>query len=335
MMLYFFDPIYMMLAMVGYLVMLLLASTIAPKVASRVSGKFSLFTSIVLLAAMILSISAAIIYLILTYSGVYISFYGLIIFLLAINLLMYLFSPYIINLSYRAERDERLQMVVNSVARRLNVRPPKAVIVRTPPNAFAYGNFLTGKYVAVSESLMRMLNQEEFEAVIGHELGHHKHKDNAVMLLFGLLPSVIFYLGYALINSSFRDDRRGAQLAIIGIAAVLISFIVQILVLAFSRLREYYADFEGVRATNKDAMQKSLAKIHLFYHLYPDYLAPIQDSKFRTLFIYAFTNAVAEPITRADIEALKNMKISPIQEFLSTHPPLPKRLRFIESVRVF
>lgn len=332
---YFFDPVYMMLAMLGYLVMLLLASTIAPKVASRVSGKFSLFTSMVLLAAMILLISGAVIYLILAYSGVYISFYGLVIFLLAINLLMYLLSPYIINLSYGAKRDEELQMVVNSVARRLNVKPPKAVIVRTPPNAFAYGNFLAGRYVAVSESLMRMLSQEELEAVIGHELGHHKHKDNAVMLLFGLLPSIIFYLGYALLHSSFRDDRRGGQLAIIGIAAVIISFIVQILVLAFSRLREYYADFEGVRATNKDAMQRSLAKIHLFYHRYPDYLAPIQDSKFRTLFIYAFTNAVAEPITRADIEALKNQKINPLQEFLSTHPPLPKRLRFIESIRVF
>ncbi|AAB90998.1 heat shock protein (htpX) [Archaeoglobus fulgidus DSM 4304] len=335
MMLYFFDPVYMMLAVLGYFVMLLLASTIAPKVASRVSGKFSLFTSMVLLAGMILAISAAIIYLILAYAGVYISFYGLIIFLLIINLLMYLLSPYIINLSYGAQRDERLQMVVNSVARRLNVKPPKAVVVRSPPNAFAYGNFLTGKFVAVSESLMRMLSQEELEAVIGHEIGHHKHRDNAVMLLFGLLPSVIFYLGYALLHSSMRDDRRGAQLAAIGIAAVIVSFIVQILVLAFSRLREYYADFEGVRATNKDAMQRSLAKIHLFYHRYPDYLAPIQDSKFRTLFIYAFTNAVAEPITRADIEALKNMKVSPIQEFLSTHPPLPKRLRFIESIRVF
>lgn len=335
MMLYFLDPVYMMLAMLGYLVMLLLASTIAPKVASRVSGKFSLFTSMVLLAAMILLISGAVVYLILACSGVYVSFYGLVIFLIAINLLMYLLSPYVINLSYGAERDEGLQMVVNSVARRLNVKPPKAVIVRTPPNAFAYGNFLAGRYVAVSESLMRMLSQEELEAVIGHELGHHKHKDNAVMLLFGLLPSVIFYLGYALLHSSFRDERRGGQLAIIGIAAVVISFIVQILVLAFSRLREYYADFEGVRATNKDAMQRSLAKIHLFYHRCPDYLAPIQDSKFRTLFIYAFTNAVAEPITRADIEALKNQKINPVQEFLSTHPPLPKRLRFIESIRVF
>ncbi len=335
MMLYFLDPVYMMLAMLGYLVMLLLASTIAPKVASRVSGKFSLFTSMVLLAAMILLISGAVVYLILACSGVYVSFYGLVIFLIAINLLMYLLSPYVINLSYGAERDERLQMVVNSVARRLNVRPPKAVIVRTPPNAFAYGNFLAGRYVAVSESLMRMLSQEELEAVIGHELGHHKHKDNAVMLLFGLLPSIIFYLGYALLHSSFRDERKGGQLAIIGIAAVVISFIVQILVLAFSRLREYYADFEGVRATNKDAMQRSLAKIHLFYHRCPDYLAPIQDSKFRTLFIYAFTNAVAEPITRADIEALKNQKINPVQEFLSTHPPLPKRLRFIESIRVF
>jgi len=331
-MMFFFDPIYMMLAVFGYVVMLLLASTIAPKVASRVSGRFSLFTSMAILAVMILGISAGIIYLILAYAGVYVSFLGLVAFLLIINLLMYLLSPYLINLSYGAERDERLQIVVNSVARRLNVKPPKAVRVRTPPNAFAYGNFLTGKYVAVSDSLMSMLTQEELEAVIGHELGHHKHKDNAIMLLFGLLPSIIFYLGYAMIWSSLRDERRGLQLAAIGIAAVIVSFIVQILVLAFSRLREYYADFEGVKATSKEAMQRSLAKIHLFYHRYPDYLAPIESSKFRTLFIYAFVNAVAEPLTRADIERLKSMKVSPLQEFLSTHPPLPKRLKFIESI---
>ena len=334
-MIFFFDPIYMLLAMLGYALMLILASTIAPRVASRVSGKFSLFTSMLLLALLIILISAGTIYTILSFAGYYISIYALIVFLVAVNLLMYLVSPFIINLSYSAKRDEELQMVVNSVARRLNVKPPKAVVVNSPPNAFAYGNILTGRYVAISDSLISMLDRDELEAVIGHEIGHHKHKDNLVMLLFGLLPSVIFYLGYALIHASFRDDRRGMQLAAVGFAAVIISFLVQILVLAFSRLREYYADFEGTRVAGKDAMQRSLAKIHLFYHRYPRYMDVIADSKFRTLFIYAFVNAVAEPITRMDIERLKNAKVSPIQEFLSTHPPISKRLRFIDSIGVF
>ncbi|WP_202319879.1 zinc metalloprotease HtpX [Archaeoglobus neptunius] len=334
-MIFFFDPVYMLLAMLGYALMLLLASTIAPKVAGRVSGRFSLFTSMVLLGLMILLISSVTIYAILSFAGYYVSIYGLILFLILINLLMYIISPFIINLSFSAKRDENLQMVVNSVARRLNVSPPKAVAVRGPPNAFAYGNVLTGKYVAVSDTLISMLDSDELEAVIGHELGHHKHRDNLVMLLFGLLPSIIFYLGYAMIHASFRDDRRGMQLAAVGFAAVLVSFIVQILVLAFSRLREYYADFEGVRATSKEAMQRGLAKIHLFYHSYPRYMDAIADSKFKTLFIYAFVNAVAEPITKMDIERLKNQKVSPIQEFLSTHPPVPKRLRFIESIGIF
>lgn len=333
-MIFLFDPIYILLAMLGYAVMLMLASTVAPKVASRVSGNFSLLTSMVLLAILIISISAGVIYVILSFAGYYVSFYGLIIFLIAINLLMYLISPFIINATYGARRDEALQMVVNNVARRLNVNPPKAVVVSSPPNAFAYGNILTGKYVAVSDSLMNMLDRDELEAVIGHELGHHKHRDNLVMLLFGLLPSVIFYLGYALIHASF-GNRRGMQLAAVGFAAVIVSFIVQILVLAFSRLREYYADFEGVRATSKESMQRSLAKIHLFYNHYPRYADVVAESKLKTLFIYAFVNAVAEPISRIDIERLKKARVSPMQEFLSTHPPIPKRLRFIDSIRAF
>jgi len=329
-----FDPLYFMLATIGYFVMLFLASTVAPAVAKRVSGRFSLYTSMALLAILILFVSSAIIYLILTIAGIYISIVGLIIFLIVVNLLMYIASPFIINLSYSAKPDPYLQTIVDRVAMRLGIEPPKAVVVRSPPNAFAYGNFLTGRYVAVADSLLEMLNEDELEAVIGHELGHHKHKDNVVMLLFGLLPSIIFYLGYSLIYSSFDDDRRGNQLALLGIAAVIVSFLVQILVLAFSRLREYYADFEGTLVAGKEAMQRSLAKIHLFYERYPSFMREIADSKFKTLFIYAFVNAVAEPITRMEIEMLKNRPVSPIEEFLSTHPPIPKRLRFIESIEL-
>ena len=332
-MLLLFDPIYIALAMLGYILMLLLASTIAPKVASKFSGRFSLYTSMVILAFLIIAIFSATIYLILSVVGFTVNILSLVFFVLILNVMTYLLSPYIINLSFSARRDYELQAIVNDVAYRLGVKPPKAVVVRSPPNAFAYGNFLTGRYVAVSDTLLRLLRRDELEAVIGHEIGHHKHKDNLVMLFFGLLPSIIFYLGYALIHASMRDDRRGAQLAIIGIAAVVISFVVQILVLAFSRLREYYADFEGVIATSKDAMQRSLAKIHVFYERYPSFMHEIADSKFRTLFIYAFVNAVANPIV-SEIERLKRMKVSPIQEILSTHPPIPKRLRFIDSIEI-
>ena len=328
-----FDPIYLMLATLGYFVMLFLASTIAPKVASRVSGRFSLYTSMVLLAILIVTTSALTIYAILSFAGIYFSIAGLILFLLIVNLLMYLVSPYMINVSYNAKHDPFLQEVVNEVAYRLEVKPPKAVVVRAPPNAFAYGNFLTGKFVAVSDTLIQMLTRDELEAVVGHEIGHHKHRDNLVMLLFGLLPSVIFYLGYALIHAGFRDDRR-SNLAIVGLIAVIVSFVVQILVLAFSRLREYYADFEGVIATSKESMQRSLAKIHLFYERYPRFMHEIAESKLKTLFIYALVNAVANPVTRAEIEWLKNREVSPLEEFLSTHPPIPKRLRFIESIQI-
>ncbi|MCS7121259.1 MAG: M48 family metalloprotease [Archaeoglobaceae archaeon] len=329
-----FDPIYWILAIAGYLLMFALATLIAPKVANKVSGRFSLHVSMVLLAILILAISASVIYLILSFAGVVISFIGLLIFLVIVNLLIYLVSPYMINLSFGAKSSEELQAVVNSVAQRLKVKPPKAVVVSSPPNAFAYGNFLTGKYVAVSDSLMRMLTKEELEAVVGHEIGHHKHRDNLVMLFFGLLPSIIFYLGYALIHAAMHDERRGLQLAAVGLAAVVISFIVQILVLAFSRLREYYADFEGTFAAGKEAMQRSLAKIFLFYHRYPQMHDVIADNKFRTLFIYAFANAAANPLTRGDIERIKSAKVSAIEEFLSTHPPIPKRLKFIDTIKL-
>ncbi len=329
-----FDPIYYILAVLGYIVMLILASTVAPKVASKVSGKLSLYMSMVVLAILIVTIFAITIYSILSFAGLYFSIFGLITFLIIVNLLIYILSPYVINFSYGAKHDPHLQEIVNEVAYRLGVKPPKAMVVHCPPNAFAYGNFLTGKFVAVSDALVKMLSRDELEAVVGHEIGHHKHRDNLVMLFFGLLPSIIFYLGYALIHAGLRDDRRGAQVAIVGIAAVLISFIVQILVLAFSRLREYYADFEGVIATSKESMQKSLAKIHLFYERYPRYMHDIADSKIKTLFIYALVNTVANPITRSDIEWLKRKEVSPLQEFLSTHPPIPKRLRFIDNIQI-
>jgi heat shock protein HtpX len=187
-----FDPVYWITMALGYVLMFVLASTLAPKLARRFSGRFSLYVSMAILAFTLISVTAAAIWAAL-YMGGYVTMYSvpyIISFVLIINLLTYLISPFIINLAYGAKEDPELQMVVDDVASRLGIGGRiKAVLVDGPPNAFSYGNFITGRRVAVTRSLYEMLSRDELEAVIGHELGHHLHRDNLVMLFFSLLTT--------------------------------------------------------------------------------------------------------------------------------------------------
>jgi len=100
--------------------------------------------------------------------------------------------------------------------------------------------------------------------------------------------------------------------------AVVASFLIQLLVLAFSRLREYYADTKGARAAGKEAMQSALIKLHRYYLGARSLLA---ESKLRALFIYALVNAVANPLLDSEL----------LEELLSTHPPIHKRLAFLDA----
>jgi len=352
---FLFDPIALVLMVLGYAVMFLLASKVAPKVAGRLSGALSLYASMALTLVLIILVFTGVIfgivYAIQAYRGAPISLsdpgaisfvLSIMAFVVIVNLVIYLISPLMINMFYGATPDPRLQEVVNRVAARLGVKPPKAVRVRGPPNAFAYGNILTGKYVAVTEGMLELVDERELEAVVGHEIGHHKHRDNAIMLFLGILPSVVYYLGVYLVHmglwggySSRRNGSSPLLLVLVGVAAVIVSFVLQILILAFSRLREYYADLEGARAAGRSAMQAALAKLHIFYRRNPEVHQSVGESKLRALFIYALTDAVAEPfyrVTRADIERIMRSEYSPIEEMLATHPPIPKRLRFLENL---
>ncbi|MEM5843423.1 MAG: zinc metalloprotease HtpX [Candidatus Aenigmatarchaeota archaeon] len=358
-----FDPIYIVLAIFGYLLMFILAGFIAPRVANKFAGRFSLYTSMFILAAMVIfSFSFVIILIFYVLNtqldlGVYeISslFFGVILLVFISNLITYILSPLIINFLYGVREDSKIQKIVDEVKKELNYKGKIKGMIATNfslPNAFAYGNFIFGKYVAVTSGMINLVNEKELKAVIGHEIGHHMHRDNAVMLLFGLLPSIIYFLGYFLIRisifsgSSERESRGNILLLALGIFAVIISFIIQILVLAFSRLREYFADIEGAKSAGKLSMQSSLAKLHYYYEANLDVLNELRNNQTKTLFIYAFTQAIANPFANLDnalsksssiekkrIEELKKSEVSSIQEFLSTHPPIPKRLRFLDTL---
>jgi len=369
MFLFLFDPAMFFSILVAYvlgmLVMLVVAQSIAPKLAAKVSGKLSLRASMALLGLVVVVGGLAGILVILSILGWFtntsyavsgLALHILIVVLL-MNALIYLVSPWIINASYRARHDPELQRVVNEVAARSGLgKPPKAVVVEGPPNAFAYGNFLAGRWVAVSSEMLRMARRDELEAVIGHEIGHHRHADNAVMLFMGLIPSFLYYLGLMLIRASFyysamsSSNRRGGGgifFMLTGVAAIVLSFVIQILVLAFSRLREYYADAHGASVTSPTSMQRALARLHVYYRYNRSAAEEVAQSKLKALFIYAFAEAVANPFYRRAptpsyvrdvdidevVERLKRVEASEPGEFLSSHPPIPKRIRFLEGLK--
>lgn len=371
-MLWLYDPFTMIALMlayaVGFVVMMSMAALIAPRVARGFSNRFALKSSMIIVGLLAAASSIAgiclVAYLLTSYFGAALTLdfvAAIAVFVLLANLFTYLISPFMINLFYGAKHSEDLQRIVNEVAAKLGVnRPPKAMLVNSPPNAFAYGNILSGRYIAVSRELAGMLSEEELKAVIGHELGHHIHRDNTIMLFMGILPSIIYYLGVFLIRAGLvsssvsrltsrrRDNASGGFILVIaGIAAVALSFIVQVLVLAFSRLREYYADTSGAHASSPLNMQRALAKLHLYYEGSSYAREAVSASKLKTLFIYAFTETVASPFyhyktppriawERVDIdeviEELKRREVNSVQEFFSTHPPTPKRLRFLDTL---
>ncbi len=371
--LWWYNPLAMLSIMVAYvlgmLVMILGSYVIAPRLASRISGKLSLRTSMFLLGAIIvIGGIAGLLFLaglVLAAIGVQADpatglalVLGVVLMVLILNGITYLISPLMINIMYRARRDEDLQRLVNEVARQAGFKkPPKAVVVEGPPNAFAYGNFLAGRWVAVSSEMLRITSRDELKAVIGHELGHHKHGDNAIMLFMGLIPSVLYYFGLMLVQASFyysglssRRDRSSGGIVFLaaGVAAIILSFLMQILVLAFSRLREYYADAHGAGVAGARNMQRALAKLHVYYSYNKYARASLSESKLRALFIYAFTEAYANPYYPAFlprppgdfsgididevIDELRRTQTSSPEEFFSTHPPIPKRIRFLDRL---
>jgi len=351
---------------VGFTILLFAAGYLAPRVARKFTNKFSLQASMIIIGLIII---------VAGFAGVGITAYllaslfsvddaaglitSIILMVLVLNIISYLVSPLTINIMYGAKRNAQLQELVNDVARKLGFsKPPKAVVVNGPPNAFAYGNFLSGKYVAVTTGLMEIATTDELKAIIGHELGHHRHKDNTIMLFTGLIPSLLYFMGVFLMRVGFisgyarayANKRRGGEggllLVIVGVLAVALSFIVQVLVLAFSRLREYYADSAGAFATSSRSMQRALARIHLYYNTNRVAREVVASSKIKALFIYAFTEAYANPFYRHQpidrdirnidvdkvVEELKKTRTEDISEFFSTHPPIPKRIRFLDTL---
>jgi heat shock protein HtpX len=154
-------------------------------------------------------------------------------------------------------------MVVNLV-QKSQIPMPKLAVVNDPtPNAFVFGRTLNSATLAVHTGLLERLNNEEIEAVIGHELGHLKHKDVIIMTVAGAIPLMAYMVAYMTLvgGRSSRKDSAGALIALAALAFA-IYFITFILVKRLSRLREYYAESYSTFITmNPHALSSALTKI--------------------------------------------------------------------------
>lgn len=222
--------------------------------------------------AAIIGLATLVFAVILTLAGVGFDLLTLGIFIVVINVAQWLFSPYLVGVMYKVRElpeneNPQLHQTVKNLSQKSGIAKPKLMLAQIPlPNAFAYGSPLTGNRVAVTSGLLKSLDDGEVEAVIGHELGHLKHRDVQVMMVVSFLPALFYYIGYSLMLSGMfgggrRNDNNNG--ALIGIFFMAFSWILTLFTLYLSRLREYYADRHSVSVVDNGAEKLStgLARI--------------------------------------------------------------------------
>ncbi|HEY4722501.1 MAG TPA: zinc metalloprotease HtpX, partial [Anaerolineae bacterium] len=190
-----------------------------------------------------------------------------ILFALGILFLQYLLGPWILQLIYKIEwRDPKsvspaLAAFMDRVCEERKIpRPRFGIIHDGNPNAFTFGHYPGDARLVVTTGLLELLDGEECQAVVAHELGHIAHWDFVVMTIAAAVP-LILYMLYRFSISRGRN-REGLYLAAVGVVSYMVYIISQFIALLLSRVREYYADQFATEVTgNPNALSSALVKV--------------------------------------------------------------------------
>lgn len=277
------------------------------------------------------------------------------ILIVAFNIFQWLISPYIIDALYRVREipeheNPRLHEMVDNLSRKSGIKKPRLMLAQIPiPNAFAYGSPIAGNRVAVTKGLLKTLESEEVEAVIGHELGHLKHRDVQIMMFVSILPALLYYIGFSLMLSSMfgRQREGGGGTALLAIGFMVFSWILNMFILYLSRLREYYADRHSASVVEDGPrkLSEGLAKIvHSTKNMKRTRKKTQQLNAFKALFIadpdraeidsmiISHSAASSDQKLVQDILSRRMTTVDRIIEVFSTHPNIVKRLKALQEL---
>jgi heat shock protein HtpX len=244
------------------------------------------------------------------------------------NGISYFFSDKIALASSGAQRVSREQVprlyeVMERLAAKAGLPMPKLYVIPEPaPNAFATGRNPQHASVAVTQGLLELMNDEELEGVIAHELSHVRNYDILTTSIAATIAGAITYLAsmgrWAMIFGGYgrdRDDDRGGG----GLAALLMIFLAPfaalMLQLFLSRTREYSADETGARMVGQPyGLMSALQKLGAYNQRIP-------------------TTSLS-PSTSALCIVKPMFGGGGISALFSTHPPLEKRIQSLREMTV-
>jgi heat shock protein HtpX len=242
------------------------------------------------------------------------------------NFVSYWFSDKMVLAAYGAQPIEeaaapRLYAIVHRLATRAGIPMPRVYLIPSEtPNAFATGRNPEHAVVAVTEGIMRILDEEELEGVLAHELSHVKNRDVLISTIAATLAGAITYLAHmaqwaAMFGGRSRDDDEGGSNPLAMILLAVLAPIAALLVqMAVSRSREFQADATGAQVAGKSwGLAKALEKLQM-----ANQQVPMADATPATAHLF-----IVNPLSGQTLMRL-----------FSTHPPLEERIARLRAMRI-
>lgn len=233
------------------------------------------------------------------------------------NFTAYFFSDRIALATYRARQVSREELprayeIVERLTQKTALPMPKIYVIPTDsPNAFATGRNPRHASVAVTQGILGLLNDEELEGVLAHELGHVQNRDILISSVAATIAGAVTMLAsmgrWGMMLGGLGGSRGQRQGGGIGglIMLILAPIAATLIRMAVSRSREYQADASGAHVTgNPQALASALAKLDAYSRRVPMLASPSSAHLF-----------IVQPLLGISLSSL-----------FSTHPPTGKRI---------
>ena len=254
-------------------------------------------------------------------------------------------------IKYVTEKEEpKLHKMIAELAKKAGIPKPRVAISSWQvPNAFAFGRSIRDGRVCATRGIIDILSEKELRAVLGHEISHIKNRDVTIITLLSVVPMICWYAAQSFLWSRNRENQGSGVL--IGVGALVLYFITNLLVLYGSRIREYYADKGSVELGN-DPHELASA---LYKLVYGSAKASKEELKHvegcRAFFandparaeldikeLKAIDADMSGTIDRHELSAIRGKNVvlgrgQKVMELFTTHPNMLKRIKHLSHLQ--